>query len=96
MLNKINLRGVVEREEAAIGVFVTLEEPSKDMVTEAVSAGFYHSNLWQKDYPRVQILTIEDLLDGKGIDMPPYSASQTFKKAEKVRKSTGKQGELGI
>jgi hypothetical protein len=30
------------------------------------------------------------------IDMPPYSASQTFKKAEKVRKSTGKQGELGI
>jgi site-specific DNA-methyltransferase (adenine-specific) len=91
-----DLRGAVEREEAAIGVFVTLEEPSKDMVTEAVSAGYYHSNLWQKDYPRVQILTIENLLAGKGIDMPPYSSGQTFKQAEKVKKSTGKQGELGL
>jgi site-specific DNA-methyltransferase (adenine-specific) len=91
-----DLRGAVEREEAAIGVFVTLEEPSKDMTTEAVSAGFFHSNLWQKDYPRVQILTIEDLLAGKGIDMPPYSSGQTFKQAEKVKKSTGKQEELGI
>ncbi|MFZ5905029.1 MAG: DNA methyltransferase [Chloroflexota bacterium] len=91
-----DLRGAVEREEAAIGVFVTLEEPSKDMVTEAVSGGFYHSNLWQKDYPRVQILTVKELLDGKGIDMPPYSSGQTFKQAEKVKKKEGRQGELGI
>ncbi|MEW6239995.1 MAG: DNA methyltransferase [Chloroflexota bacterium] len=91
-----DLRGAVEREEAAIGVFLTLEEPSKDMVTEAVSAGFYHSNLWQKDYPRVQILTVKELLDGKGIDMPPYSSGQTFKQAEKVKKKEGRQGELGI
>ena len=91
-----DLRGVVERDEAAIGVFLTLEEPSKDMTTEAVSGGYYHSSLWQKDYPRVQILTIENLLDGKGIDMPPYSSGQTFKQAEKVKKSTGKQGKLGI
>ena len=91
-----DLRGVVEREEAAIGVFVTLEEPSKDMVTEAVSAGFYHSNLWQKDYPRIQILTIEDLLNGKGIDMPKYVSGQTFKQADKVKRKLGKQGELGI
>lgn len=91
-----DLRGAVEREEAAIGVFVTLEEPTKDMVTEAVSAGFYHSNLWQKDYPRVQILTIESLLDGKGIDMPPYSSGQTFKQAEKVKKKDGwKQAGFG-
>lgn len=35
-------------------------------------------------------------LDGKGIDMLPYSSGQSFKQAEKVKKSTGKQGELGI
>ena len=46
--------------------------------------------------PRVQTLTIQNLLAGKGIDMPPYSSGQTFKQAEKVKKSTGKQGELGI
>ena len=91
-----DLRGAVEREEAAIGVFVTLEEPSKDMVTEAVSAGYYRSNLWQKDYPRVQILTIEDLLGGASIDMPPFATAQTFKQAEKIKKKEGKQGELGI
>ena len=65
-----DLRGSVEREGAAIGVFITLEEPSKDMVTEAVSAGYYHSILWQKDYPLIQIVTVDDLFAGKGIDMP--------------------------
>ena len=80
-------------EEAAIGVFVTLEPPSNEMITEAVSAGYFQSKAWQKDYPRIQILTVEDLLAGKGIDMPP-SAYGTFKQAEKVKKQEGKQGEL--
>ncbi|CAG0962533.1 Modification methylase BamHI [Anaerolineales bacterium] len=90
-----DLRGVLDREEAALGVFITLEEPSKDMTTEAVSSGWYHSDLWQKDYPRIQILTIEDLLNGKGIDMPKSVPGQ-FKQAEKVKKKEGQQGELGI
>jgi len=90
-----DLRGVVEREEAALTVFVTLETPTQDMVTEAVSAGYFQSKAWQKDYPRIQILTVEDLLAGKGIDMPP-SAYGTFKQAEKVKKQVGKQGQLGI
>ena len=50
----------------------------------------------QKDYPRIQILTIEDLLTGKTIDMPKYVSGQTFKQAEKVKRKEGKQGELGI
>lgn len=90
-----DLRGVVEREGAAIGAFFTLEAPSSEMVTEAVSAGFFTSKTWQKDYPRLQILTVEELLAGKGIDMPP-SAYGTFKQAGKVKNQEGKQGELGI
>ena len=62
-----DLRGVLDREEAALGVFITLEEPSKDMITEAVSSGYYHSDLWQREDPRIQILTIEELLNGKAI-----------------------------
>ncbi len=88
-----DLRGVVEREEAAIGVFVTLEPPSSEMVTEAVSAGFFTSKTWQKDYPRIQILTIEDLLAGKGINMPP-SAYGTFKQAGKVKNQDAAQENL--
>lgn len=77
-----DLRGTVEREEAQIGVFITLSEPTKGMVTEAVSAGFYKSPGWGKDYPKIQILTIKELLGGKGIDYPPKT-STTFKKAKK-------------
>ena len=90
-----DLHGALDREEAAIGVFVSLEEPTRDMLTEAATAGFYHSQVWNKDYPRLQILTIEELLAGKEIEMPP-SAYGTFKQAEKVKKDEGKQGELGI
>lgn len=77
-----DLRGTVEREEAQIGVFITLSEPTKGMVNEAVSAGFYKSPGWGKDYPKIQILTIKELLGGKGIDYPPKT-STTFKKAKK-------------
>ena len=89
-----DLRGVIERDNAPIGVLVTLEPPSRDMVREAVSAGYYTSDLWQQKYPRLQILTIEELLAGNAVQMPPaYSA---FKKAERVKKQEGTQGELGI
>ncbi|HMU33778.1 MAG TPA: site-specific DNA-methyltransferase [Pyrinomonadaceae bacterium] len=76
-----DLGHVVEREKAAIGVYVTLEPPTKPMITEAVSAGFYHSDYFGKDFPRIQILTVEDILAGRGVQMPAESV--TFKKAAK-------------
>ena len=87
-----DLAGTLEREKAAIGVFDTLEESSKDMQREAASADFYNSELWQKSYPKIQILTIEELLNGKNIEMPP--AHGTFKKAERIKKQEGQQDEL--
>jgi site-specific DNA-methyltransferase (adenine-specific) len=83
------LRGTIEREDAAIGVFITLEEPSRDMRTEATKAEFYHSAWWDKDYPRIQILTIADLLRGAEVKMPP--AYGTFKQAQKVQDTEGIQ-----
>ena len=53
-----DLKGTVEREKAALGLFITLEEPTSAMRTEAVSAGFYRSEVWQKDYPKIQLRTI--------------------------------------
>jgi site-specific DNA-methyltransferase (adenine-specific) len=78
-----DLVGTVERETAAMGVFITLEEPSRDMVTEAVTAGHYHSPGWNKDYPRLQILTVADLLKGQArVEMPPEF--QTFQQVRPV------------
>lgn len=78
-----DLVGTVEREGAAIGVLITLEAPTRDMETEALSAGTYESALWGKRYRKIQILTIADLLAGQGIDMPPQHG--TFRQAERSR-----------
>ena len=69
-----DLRGVVEREKAAIGVLISLNRPTQPMVEEAVNAGFYTSGeLGSKSYPRIQLLTVGQLLSGKTIDCPPFA-----------------------
>ncbi len=82
------LRGVVERENAQIGVLVTMLPPTKGMLDEALNAGFYESPTWQKRYPRIQILTVEDLMRGQGIDCPPLKRTNvTFKKAPRAERA---------
>jgi len=79
-----DLRGVVEREKAEIGVLLTMQDPTQPMRAEAASAGF-HQSPWGK-HPRLQILTIAELLEGKKIDYPSaQGANVTFKRAPKAR-----------
>lgn len=89
-----DLVGTVDREKADIGVFITLEKPTRPMKTEAISAGFYHSPSWHKEYPRIQILTIEELLNGATVQMPPQAG--TFKEAQVDQGILETQGKLGI
>lgn len=89
-----DLHGVVDREKAAIGVFITLESPTIEMIKEAATAGFYSSQMWQKEYRKIQILTIDELLNWREISMPPDYG--TFKQAPKEKKKEGNQSELGI
>ena len=70
-----DLKGTVEREKAAIGLFITLEEPTTPMQTEAVTAGHYHSEIWQRDYPKIQIRTVSQLLSGHDFDLPAHLPS---------------------
>ena len=85
-----DLRGVVEREQAALGVLLTLNAPTQPMRTEAASAGFYASPWGQ--HPRVQILTVGELLAGKKLDAPPpRQTSLTYKRAPKALKKAGEQ-----
>lgn len=92
------LRGTVEREGAAIGVLITLETASKPMQAEAVAAGFYTSSGWGKQYPRLQILTVEELLHGaKRLEMPPQAQTAvTFKQAQREQNVTEMQGGFGF
>ncbi len=59
-----DLGHVVDREKAALGFFVTLAEPTRPMREEAVSAGFYDAPRFGSEYPKLQILTIEGLMNG--------------------------------
>ena len=91
-----DLRGVVDREKAAIGVLISMEDPTKPMQTEAVTTGFFESKTWGKKYPKIQLLTIAELLAGKKIDMPPIrQVGATFKKAVRHRGPEGEQLEMG-
>jgi len=89
-----DLRGVVEREKAQIGVLISMEEPTKPMLTEAATAGFYKSP-WGTSHPVFQILTIKDLLGGKEIDYPhSEGVNITFNKAPKAKGKKIKHPEL--
>ena len=89
------LRGVLEREKAQIGVLLSLEEPTKPMSKEAAAAGFYESP-WGTKHPRLQIRTVQELLAGKGIDYPPSRGNVTFKKAPKAKGKGHVERELPI
>jgi len=89
------LRGDMEREKAVIGAFITLQEPTRPMKEEAAGVGFYEpEHFGKKRYPRLQILTVEDLLNGKQIDYPRVAPEHTFKQPERKRKGQDTQEAL--
>ena len=76
------LLGDVNNQKFIGGILISLEKPTKPMREEAADAGRYKSKLWnEKDYPKIQLLTIEGLLNGKErVDAPPQM--NPFTKAE--------------
>jgi hypothetical protein len=88
-----DLRGVLEREQAEIGVLLSFEEASTGMRSEAAEAGFYDSP-WGR-HPRIQLRTIRELLDGHGIDYPHVTgANVTLRHADRARKTEAEAMQL--
>jgi len=79
-----DLVGVLTREKAEIGVFLCFEPPTKPMLKEAAEAGFYKSTDGTT-YPKLQILTIQQILDGRQPEYPLHRRDATFKKAPRSR-----------
>ena len=89
------LKGDMEREKAEIGVFITLQPPTGPMRQEALSAGIYTPEHFpDQQHPRVQILTIDELLAGAGVSYPRGGAPATFRQAPRRRRSQGQQNTL--
>jgi DNA modification methylase len=90
------LKGALDTHRAAIGLFVSLEESTGPMRQEAATAGFYHSDLTGRDYQRLQLLSIRELLDeGKKPDLPLF-VMPAFQKATKIQPMQGDQQELAL
>ena len=87
------LKGDMEREGAEIGLFITLNPPTRPMVREAATAGLYTPEHFpQYQFPRVQILTIEELLAGARAEYPRFAPDATFRRAPRRRRGEGAQG----
>ena len=89
------LIGDMESQEAELGIFITLNKPSRPMLRAALSAGVYTpESLPDDSYPRVQILTVEELLAGAQPEYPRFAAPPTFKRASRRKRAQGSQPRL--
>lgn len=79
-----DLRGTMTQENAAMAILVTLQSPTSAMKQEAANAGVYETPIGAT-YPAIQILTIDELLDGKEPRIPREQA--TFKKASRISRN---------
>ena len=88
------LAGTVEREKAAIGVLMVTQPPTREMVREAASAGLYRSTWDEATYPKLQILTARELVQGGRVKMPSLRGIPQYTPAKRARRSL--QGQLVI
>lgn len=84
-----DLRGVMDREKAAIGVLITLKDSTRPMRQEVASSGVYKSP-WGTDHSALQILTVADLLGGRSIDYPSQT-NVTLKRAPQKQTHDGSE-----
>ena len=92
------LSDVVRKTDSAIGVLISLEEPTKPMRIEAADTGSYTSAFNGQKFPRIQLRTIEQLMAGIAIERPSgnVAVDETFKRAPKAKVKGGEQHNLGL
>ncbi|WP_280742597.1 restriction endonuclease [Sphingomonas jejuensis] len=76
-----DLHSTMEREKAPIGVFITKALPTSVMEKEAAAVGRFHAEATGRSYPRLQIMTLAELFQGKKPDIPFVDATAAFRKA---------------
>ena len=88
-----DLKAVVEREKAQIGVLVSIQEPTQPMRDEAAESDVYISSWGQ--HPKIQLLSVDQIFNGKRIDYPPAKqVNATYKKAPKHKGKSSQKKNL--
>lgn len=87
-----DLQGVMTREKAQLGFFITLEYPISAMWQEALSAGYYlPASGFGRRVEAIQIRTIEELLEGKTFDFPLFRSNVSYQRSDRVREISGQE-----
>jgi hypothetical protein len=89
-----DLIGVMQREKAVLGYFISLYPPTKDMIDEALKQGKYKNDLLGLEYSKVKIVTIQEILDGKQMRLPKSLTREVLKSAPKIVEEAQMQLEL--
>ncbi len=86
------LKGVLQREKADIGIFVCVATPTREMEREAAAAGIWTDPVTRIDYPRLQLFTLADLFQGRQPSVPLLDRQAGYKRAK--TEDSSKQGSL--
>ncbi len=78
-----DLNGAMQREGVSMGYFITLYPPTKDMLEEAKKLGKYKNKYFGKDYDRIKIVTVEQILKGEIFDVPKAQEVKVVKSAKR-------------
>ena len=89
-----DLKGTVEREQAAGGLFITLAEATREMRREAAASGFFELGFGR--HPKLQILSIGELLAGMRPDLPPLGRGEGFPRAPREQGKRPEQTGLDV
>ena len=86
-----DLHGTIEREKAAIGYFITLFSPTREMLAECKKIGMYKNNLMEQEYPKIKIVTVENILKGDRINIPTSQQIAVVKSAQLKETNKGQK-----
>lgn len=89
-----DLKGVMEREKAEIGIFVCVIAPTREMEREAAAAGVFVDPGTNETYPRLQIYTLAEYFAGLRPKLPRLNKQAGYKKAGRADPTEGRQGSL--
>lgn len=90
-----DLLGTMTLESASLAIFITLEEPTKDMLKTAKSAGFYQSKYMSHSCDKIQIVTIKEIIEDQQ-RLNIRLSYEVLKSAEKQKEVRVNQIELDI
>ena len=85
-----DLQGTITLEQAALGIFITLKEPTKDMIKTAKSAGIYQTRYMSQSSDNIQIVTIKEMIEQKK-RLDVRLSFEVVKSAEKQMEIKAKQ-----